>query len=222
MNAPRQIPQPDPEEMLTDVRHAYRVVAAYQQKIFFMLRQIEAGFPELVFANWYPVWNDRPAAPKTRPWQKPNWDFLPLHAVDYWFVQSGTAAKDPLDLKGWFMTVRVSVDDGYSDELATSASFSGPDPMKMDPVEETDTFFHIEIYQVTKKAGKGLAPWDVWQADCEERDESVWYDLPTVGARCIFFGGSLADYIQPGGIETLIAEVRTRLVKDGLLAKPGK
>lgn len=50
MNAALPSQPTDLASALADVRHAYRIVAAYQQRLFFLLRQIEAGFPELHFS----------------------------------------------------------------------------------------------------------------------------------------------------------------------------
>lgn len=222
MNELRPIQTPDYEEMLTDVRHAYRIVAAYQQKLFFTLRQIGAGFPELEFSYWHPAWNNRPPSPKTKPWERWNWDFLPLHTADYWFVRSGSDMNAKLADRDWFMTVRITADSGFDGKGKTTTSFSGPDPMLMDPAEKTWTAIYLNIYQVTKKVGAGHVPHEIWHMDIEDRDEVAWSNLPNVGARCITFGGPLASYLDKGAMERLIAEIRTHLTQDGLLVNPSK
>lgn len=114
------------------------------------------------------------------------------------------------------MTVRIISDTGFDDEVEQSASFSGPDPQKMEPVGQTDTSIYFAVYEITGEAGAGLKPGAVWDADAEENGKNfVWEDLPEVGAKRMFAGGSLVDYLAEGAMEELIANVRRRLIDDG-------
>lgn len=210
MNIITESHESDFKNILTGVRHAWRIVAAYQQRLFFLLRQIEAGFPDLTLSYWEPAYTDRPPKGTTKPWNKWNWDFLPLHSTYNWFTQTKTK-NDPMEVGDWFMVVTILTDTGFDNEGEESSSFNGPDPMKMDPVEETETWIYLSIYQVTSKI-KDITPADIWHADeGNDTEKFEWIDLPDIGSRFTRFGGPLENYMENGAIEILITEIKGHL-----------
>lgn len=216
MNAARPTTPIDYETMMLDLRHSWRIVAAFQQRIFYLLREIEAGFPEAKFLNWNPAWNNRPPIGKSKPWERWNWDFLPLYAADYWFAPSNIELHDKLEKGDWFIVVRAMADSGYNNRVAKSTSFSGPDPMKMPPAEETETSIWLNIYEVTGESSAVGTPWGAWEADKEDSGEEPWSELHGLGTRVIRFGGTLETYLEDGAMAKLITKVRAQLIADGL------
>lgn len=221
MNDETPVSKADFEAMLIDVRHSWRVVAAFQQRIFFLLRQIEASFPELTHSYWAPTWTQRPPKGGTKPWSRWTWDFLPFYATDNWFTLAGKTSRTKLTLGDWFVLVRIFSDEGFDRDGEQSASFSGPDPMKMDPAEQTDTMLHFLVYHVTGSAGVGRTPHEIHDADDTEGEENlIWEEIPEIGARTMLAGGSLAELLQEGAVEALISDLRKRLIEDGLSLQP--
>lgn len=92
--------------------------------------------------------------------------------------------------------------------------------MNMEPVEQTDTAIYFVVYQITGKAGEGVIPRKVWNADTEEDGAKfIWSDLPEVGARRMLAGGSLEGLLAEGAMDKTISELRERLIEDGLLLR---
>lgn len=209
----------DYKTMLADVRHSWRIVASYQQRLFFMLRQLEAGFPELTLSYWEPAMNARPPRGTTKPWEKWSWDFLPLYNTYNWFTPLEATTRSPLDIGNWFMVATILTDTGFDSDGGQSASFSGPDPMKMEAVEDTETCIYLSIYQVTGES-KSFTPADIWNADAgEDTEKFEWVELPEVGARFTRISAPLENCLEDGAMDQLIAELRARLVTDGLQLK---
>lgn len=215
MNIKTRPQRPDYMAMLADVRHSWRIVASYQQRVFFMLRQLEAGLPELALNYWKPAMTASPPRGTTKPWEKWSWDFLPLYATDYWFTPVSTTPRSKLDTGDWFIVVRIITDTGFDSDGEKTASFSGPDPMKMEAVEDTETWIYFSIYQVTG-LGKGFTAYDIWEADeGEETEKFDWIELPDEGARFTRISAPLNDYFEDGAMEQLVAELRAHLSADG-------
>ncbi|MFC3529790.1 hypothetical protein ACFOMH_16570 [Paracoccus mangrovi] len=223
MNAALPSQPTDLASALADVRHAYRIVAAYQQRLFFLLRQIEAGFPELHFAYWEPAEYARPPQGRTTPWTKWCWDFLPYYSSLNFLTQDGVPIGQKLDIGEWFIMVKFFTDSGFNNEIETTPSFSGPDPLKMPPVEETETMIYVSLYQVIGRDGKGKTPGEIVHTDTSEDWEYlVWHEIPAIGARCLTTGGNLAGYLEAGAMEQTISEFLERLIEEGILQDSAK
>lgn len=209
--------QADYHEILLNVRRSYRIAASFQQRMFYVLNQIEAAFPELVYNRWDPVFTARPPQPTTKVTRKWTWDFLPLLASDHWFTLAGTTRDDPLKEGDWFMTVRILADDGFDADVGTSASFNGPDPDKMPSPEEAQSEIYVVAWRLRKAGSEAVSAADVWHGDETENDEELrWYDAGDTGGQSLYAGGSLAELLQDGAMESLIAGFRAKLAESGL------
>ena len=210
-------PEPDHKSIMADVRQSWRVVAASQQKIFYFLRRFEAENPELQFIHWGPAFNLRPPRRSTKPWERWNWDFLPLYAADYWFAPNGIKEHSELSVGNWFVVVRVFIDDEYTDEGELTASFNGPDPVKMPAVEDTGSTVEIFLYEVTKKDGEGQTPSKLWEVDESDWEKGVWTELPDLGARAMTRCNGLETLLDDNAITVLIAQFRSDVDAAGLI-----
>ena len=62
-----------------------------------------------------------------------------------------------LDIGEWFIMVKFFTDSGFNNEIETTPSFSGPDPLKMPPVEETETMIYVrrqKLFLTNEQIGK--------------------------------------------------------------------
>lgn len=212
--------EPDFDRLLLEVRHAWRIVAAYQQRVFFLLDELRAGFPELTMTYWEPSFYARPPRGTSLPMEKWSWDGLPYYCTDNWFTLDGKDMRSIQDNGDWFIVVRVWADDGFDTDTAPkSSSFSGPDPLLMPPANESNSELSIYLYHVHSDPTGPLKPWDIWQADYDlDAAPETWEEIPEVSSTRIFWKETLADILAEDGTKKLIGKVRAKLAARSIIA----
>lgn len=215
--------EPDYDNILLNVRYSYRIAASFQQRMIFILRQIEAAFPELAYASWGPTHTRTPPNSGTNIMaERSVWDFLPLMASDHLFTLAGTTRKDPLKKGDWFMMVRILADDGFDNDVESSASFSGPDPEKMTSPEESESEIYLNAWHMNHAPRKSINALEVWEKDMTEGDEELqWQDVGDTGCQRMFSSGSLADLLAEGEMDEMIRNLRAKLAESGIQLTAG-
>ncbi|NDW01927.1 hypothetical protein [Salipiger sp. PrR002] len=85
-------------DSLRNVRTAYRVVAAYQQRTLAMMKLARREFEPLNFACWFATEHDVAPPQRVDPLRKWSWDFVPMQScaialnsvgTRYWTIKPG-------------------------------------------------------------------------------------------------------------------------------------
>jgi len=136
---------------LTDVRHAYRVVADYQRRCLDMLILIGQQFPETRFYNWKTS-NGTAATPPARvdPRTFWGWNFLPLHQISLLLVQNGGGGSFPA-VGDWLVEVRIITDSGF-DIPDTRIE---PNTADFTSVEASESMMSIMIFKCAEQVPDG-------------------------------------------------------------------
>ena len=95
---------------LTDVRRAYRLLWAYQQRVFDIVAKVAGCFEELNFYFWDAELGGRPCTGGTHPGVRPGWSLLPVSDISILYLSS----KDPNAPKAgdWMLECRIRSDTG--------------------------------------------------------------------------------------------------------------
>lgn len=133
-------------DSLRNVRTAYRVVAAYQQRVMAMMKLARREFEPLTFAGWFPTEHGTVPKTGTDPVDRWIWDFLPMQCFAlaltgqdskrYWTIQKGDCV----------VFLASFADSGFW-EACQENSRTGPQPSKLSSEEETEASFCIYAYQ---------------------------------------------------------------------------
>lgn len=205
--------------VLQDVRQAWRIVAAYQQRVIHLLSSVEAYFPDLAQSFWDPASYRRPPSTGKSPAERWTWDGFPYYHTINWFTLIGTNSKSELKSGDWFLVMEIKADSGFDAEAVQhTASFNGPDPANMPPVEHTDSELHLYAYCVTGVPDDGISADDIWDADEDEgTDESPgkWVSLAGGSSKRLYWKKSLAELFQEGGETRFFADLKGYLREVG-------
>ncbi|MEW9305460.1 hypothetical protein [Labrys neptuniae] len=101
-------------DALTDVRKAYRLLWAYQKRVFDVVRLIVSEFDDMGFYYWQTMHADRPCNSGTNPLARWTWDMLPMLEASYLFLPSGVDRNSTMP-GTWMLEVHVESDSGFED-----------------------------------------------------------------------------------------------------------
>lgn len=151
---------------LTDVRKAYRLIHAYQQRVWDLLRVVDhtlahAGLP---FQHWQPMQFWSPPQKKTRFFvERWAWDFLPAYEIGCEWQEESKAA---LPVRRVF--VIVAADSGYDNSTQEE-----PDPSKFEPAEKSKTAIRIGLWTASTGAPNWGEAWAGFPADARDREDET-------------------------------------------------
>ena len=212
--------EPDYKAILTAVGLAWRIVVAYQQRVFFLLDEIEAGFPELTHSYWSPAYYSGPPKGSTKPSSKGKWtwDGFPYYSMDTWLTLPSQKSTSALDSGDWFAVIRIDADSGFDvTDVGQKSAFSGPDPLRMLPASETKSELRLYVCQVIEISGVGKTPSKLWSEDDDDDAEfGCWDDVPSLGIRRISWCASLEDLLAESGTSDFIKSIRAVLKESGI------
>lgn len=135
---------------LTDVRHAYRLLADYQKRCLDLLTLVGQHFPETEFYNWTP--SDLNPVPIARvdPRSYWGWSFLPLYKASFLLIQSNGGRSHP-EVGDWLMELRITSDTGWDmpdDRIE-------PDASNFISVEAADSKLSIMVFKCVSRPLSG-------------------------------------------------------------------
>lgn len=148
---------------LTDVRKAYRLIHAYQQRVWDLLRTVDHDLAHagLRFQRWMPMQYMSPPKSKTRffveRWAR---DFLPAYHIGCEWQEEGTAAKP---IRRVFII--VAADSGYD-----STSEAEPDPSAFEPAEKSTTAIRVGLWTASIGTPNWGEAWEHLPSDARERE----------------------------------------------------
>ena len=160
------IPPTDLAAALTDVRKAYRLIHAYQQRVWDLLRTVDhtLALAGLQFQSWAPTEFDSPPKRKTRFFvERWAWDFLPAYNVGCEWQAKGTSAAPTRRV-----FVIVAADSGYK-----NLTQEEPDPSKFDKAELCATTIRLGLWTASVGAPNWGDAWEHLPKDAKERENET-------------------------------------------------
>jgi hypothetical protein len=148
---------------LTDVRKAYRLIHAYQRRLWDLLRAIDdtvarAGLP---FRCWKPVQVMSPPKSKTRFFvERWAWDFLPAYQVGCEWQGKGVDAKTTRRV-----FVIAAADSGYDNRCQGE-----PDPSAFEPTEKSKTEIRVGLWTASTTSPNWGEAWQKVENDARENE----------------------------------------------------
>lgn len=127
---------------LTDVRHAYRILADYQKRCLDLLTLVGQYFPETEFYNWKPSALAPVTIARTDPRNFWGWNFLPLYQASFLLIQSDGRRSHP-EVGDWLMELRITSDTGWDMPDARIE----PDASNFISVDAADSILSIMVFK---------------------------------------------------------------------------
>lgn len=149
------------DELLANVRDAYRLIWAYQRRCLDTAQLIADQFPELSFYQWSSLLSNQPPQRGTSPFKKWTWDYLPLHSTSFLSVRNGERRYAP-KAGEWMLEIRLR-----TDTAVVPADRIEPDPTGLEPSASSQTTMALIGWKCVKRFGKD----DTWY-------HSVWRVSP--------------------------------------------
>ncbi|WP_346899856.1 hypothetical protein [uncultured Roseibium sp.] len=205
------------DDLFENVRKSWRIVASYQQRIFYLLDEIESGFPELTFRYWEPNHHDRPGRGTSKPTDRWSWDLLPFYSINYWLTPPEKDLKSQLKAGDWFLVFWIEADSSFYFSKATeSKSFNGPDPSMMPPTNETDSLLWLYAYRVVGANEDNCTLRDAWGADDTDEITDEWHLIAETNVERFLWREKLSDlFAEEEATQRFILKARTELIKRG-------
>lgn len=123
------------EHALTDVRRAYRLVAAYHRRVYDIVDEFVAAFPDREHYWWEPNVSSKPGS--ADPFRRSSWNMLPMVRASFLFLPTGADPNAPKSSQ-WMLELLLNTDSG----------FEAPPKGEPDP----ETFAVAEQCQTTLRA----------------------------------------------------------------------
>ncbi len=158
---------------LTDVRHAYRLLADYQKRCLDLLTLVGQHFPETEFYNWKPSALAPVPIARTDPRNFWGWNFLPLYQASFLLVQSNGGRSHP-EIGDWLLELRITSDTGWDMQDARIE----PDSSNFISVEAADSKLSIMVFKCVSAPPAGQnwfhSVWGntSWPEDIAQPDDS--------------------------------------------------
>ena len=213
----------DFDRTLADVRRSYRIVAAYQQRVFHLLHQIREAFPSLSFFYWEPGNFEHPPRRDTditdlSKRDSPAWCGLPYENFRV-FLRSSDKKKDaPLEQGEWFIDCWFVADTKLWESVwEEGPHIDGPDLSKLHSVKKTDSEVWMYVYRMTERKENDFLK-KIEDGEWEEEVEQ-WFDLPLGGCRHLYVEANLAELFVEGGTDTFLKKVKSLLSEEGIDTK---
>lgn len=146
---------------LTDVRRAYRLIHAYQRRLWDLLRVVDHDLAQagLKFKRWMPMQVSTPPQPKTRFFvERWSWDFLPAYEVGCEWQGKSVDAKA---IRRVF--VIAAADSGYDNQAQGE-----PDPSTFEPVEASTTQLRVGLWTASMTSPNWGEAWEKVEDDARE------------------------------------------------------
>jgi hypothetical protein len=144
------MPDPALEDALTDVRKAYRLLWAYQRRIYDMVELAAGEFDDMNFYWWTTLHADRPVQSGTNPMNgRWAWDMLPMARVSYLFLSSDTDRNRTMPGQ-WMLEVHVDSDGGFEE----NEEGTEPDPETFASAAESASSMTLYAWYCTAESGR--------------------------------------------------------------------
>jgi hypothetical protein len=191
-------------QLVGQVQIAHRLSVGFYQRLLPLLTHIASEL-ECMFWYWEPCHNDRPCQASTSPANKWAWDFMPLFAARYAYLNAEGDSAQSGDIAVFFT---VHIDANYKPESRKRLGSKGqPDPVSL-PIGEAEV--EIILYRCDGENGDSfqrkfdLSPWP-------KRENEGWEDVGQQMSACLLTR-KLTDFIAEP--ETIIADLRAILTAD--------
>ena len=195
--------QRDYQTHLLEVRKAWRIIAAYQQRVIYLIDEIEDAFPELVQVGWWPSFYKRPPAAAKRLSARWTWDGLPYYCFETCFTLVGRGLHDHVDEGDWFVVARILGDTGFTTVKDPRAStFNGPDPTDMPDTSRVDSVLRLYAYRIEDIPQSQQTPPSIWNED-KNRETEKGERKTLTGAYRTLWERPLAELFEDGGTQAL-------------------
>ncbi|AJC79780.1 hypothetical protein IE4803_CH02591 [Rhizobium etli bv. phaseoli str. IE4803] len=150
-------------QALEDVRAAYRLLYAYQQRTLDTISLVIDQFTDRTFYQWANLLCAMPPARGTSPFGRWTWDFLPIYNTSFLFTKAGDASNHPQE-SDWLLEVKLGTDSGHAEFWGGNIE---PSIADLGDVAETRSSLSLIVWKCVETFPKNSN----WY-------NHVWYDHP--------------------------------------------
>lgn len=129
---------------LAEVRSAYRLTAAYQRRVYDIIDEFVAAFPDREHYWWQPIEYSKPGS--ANPFQRWAWNMLPMMRASFLFLPAG-ADPNAVSPDQWMLELVLDSDSGFE-----APPQGEPDPRNFLEVERCATTLRAIAWRPTRKA----------------------------------------------------------------------
>ena len=151
-------------DALCDVRKAYRLVAAYQERVARTIQALSAEFPSHRYYTWAPLQIDRLITKGKAPHlDRSPWDALPLYHYSVLLLPRGA---DPMRIRKGQCMIEFNIETDTSFDIEDDEQLGPdghPDPAKLVPAADSGSALRI-VGWFAEKTPYGGKSWfdDLW------------------------------------------------------------
>lgn len=148
--------QNDLKQALMQVRTAYRLLHAYQRRIFDLLAVLDGvlATARVPFQGWRTSYHNPPTKAEKSPFAGTwAWDFLP--GYDFYCLWENPEAE-----QGWRRVVIEVASDTAFEAQKRQQAFGEVDPAALPPVEETSSALWLSLCAADRGCFKDLKVWE--------------------------------------------------------------
>lgn len=157
-------------DVLVDVRKAYRLIYLYQQRIFSIVEVFSEKL-NLNYYYWIPSLFTKPSS--ANPFNRWTWDMLPMYKVSFLYLHNSNRGDNSNLLQGDLMVeFQIDSDSGYLKDGGKE-----PNPLSFDDVEESKSYLNIYFWYANTDMKKNWYHniWNVYNYP-NEKNEIVKID----------------------------------------------
>ena len=198
-------------DMLIQVRQAHRVCGAFYQRMIPLIQQVAEEL-ELEFNVWAPRCFSRPPQQSTNPFNRWQWDFLPLINAGFVFSFQQEAGKISGD--DYVMDIEIVVDSSLDGETYKTFYRQGQaDACDLhENVESAESYLKIYLFKA-KRPLQGSAFNCLWDNYDGYPPLTGVIDKGTDDAKGIGFKVPMTQCMADNALETLVDTIRENLNK---------
>ncbi|GKX47583.1 hypothetical protein [Pectobacterium carotovorum] len=198
------------EDSLQQVRQAHRICAGFYQQVLPRIERVQE-LMDIRFLQWNSISFESSPSKSVSPFKCWKWDFLPLMDTSFTFIKKSESRYFcPND---YILDIRLITDSELEWKHRENVySEQEPDACKLnDTVEQSESYLAIYLFSPTKQMQNNNVFDRLWHnSDYPGLESEV--ALSNQGlVKTIGFKFLLADFVQEGGPEKLIEEIKQHL-----------
>ncbi|MGQ7745156.1 hypothetical protein ACUNDQ_13190 [Pectobacterium brasiliense] len=202
----------DIDNSLQQVRQAHRICAGFYQQVLPRIERVRE-LMDVQFLQWIPISFDPSPSKGVSPFKYWGWNFLPLMDTSFTFFKKSASLPRYFSPNDYILDIRLITDSelecGRREETYMKQE---PDACKLEKTaEQAESYLAIYLFSPTKQIQNNNVFDRIWSNSHYPELESE-VELSNKGlVKTIGFKFTFADFLQEGGPEKLIEEIKQHL-----------
>lgn len=195
-----------------DVRQAYRLVSAYQDRVLKMMGFLADQFPEVSYYHWSPAFCDLPSRKgSTSPAKRSPDEMLPFYSASIFYLP--VANHDP-HKSSWMLEIHHRADAGKFNEHSRPSG-GDPDPAAAHDAASGSSELHLVAWLRDATADNENWYYAVWKPTDWPSDEDILSPVSSGKFSRIRRSVNLKDLANREAVEEMAKNFRKLLKKEG-------